>query len=56
MSPELPAHLYVVENIAMEGVVALQGEDGSVYLLAPNGAPRYCCDSLAEYLEKAAER
>lgn len=56
LHPDLPAHLYVIENIAMEGVVALQGEDGKVYLLAPNCAPRYCCDSLSAYLKMASER
>ena len=46
---------YVIENVAIDGVVAIQDASGRVYLLAPGEEPRYECGSLAEYLKKIVE-
>lgn len=55
LNPQLPDDYYVIENLAVDGVIALQDGSGAVYLSAPGRAPVYACASLAAYLEKAAQ-
>lgn len=53
MNPNIPADMYVIENVAIDGILALQDESGKVYTIAPNEAPKYYCASLEEYLKKS---
>ena len=50
MNPNIPANMYVIENIAIDGIVALQDETGKVYTISPNGTPKLVCGTLAEYV------
>ena len=49
----IPANMYVIENIAIDGIVALQDEMGKVYTVAPNEKPQLVFNSLAEYVENS---
>lgn len=53
MNPNIPANMYVIENIAIDGIVALQDETGKVYTITPNGKPKLIYNSLSEYVEKS---
>ena len=53
MNPNIPTNMYVVENIAIDGLMALQDEIGKVYIITPNGTPKLSCNSLPEYVEKS---
>lgn len=53
MNPNIPANMYVIENIAIDGLIALQDETGKVYTITPNGTPKLSCNSLSEYVEKS---
>lgn len=55
LNAAMPEDCYVIENVAIDGVVAIQDASGRVYLLAPGEEPRYECGSLAEYLKKIVE-
>lgn len=52
VNPNIPANMYVVENLAIDGAIALQDETGRVYTVTPNGTPKLRCNSLSEYIEK----
>ena len=53
MNPNIPANMYVIENIAIDGLIALQDETGKVYTITPNGTPKLSYNSLSEYVEKS---
>ncbi len=53
LNPNIPANMYVIENIAIDGMVALQDETGKVYLVTPNGQPKLIYNSLPEYVENS---
>lgn len=53
MNPNIPANMYVIENIAIGGLIALQDETGKVYTITPNRTPELICNSLSEYIEKS---
>lgn len=51
MNSNIPPHMYVVEDMAIEGLVILQDATGSVYSAPPYGLPRKVFDSLADYVK-----
>lgn len=51
LNSNIPSNMYVIENIAIDGIVALQDETGKVYTVEPNQKPKLACCSLAEYVE-----
>lgn len=53
MNFNIPSNMYVIENIAIDGIVALQDETGKVYIIAANGTPKLLYNSLSEYVEKS---
>lgn len=53
MNFNIPTNMYVIENIAIDGVVALQDETGKVYTITLNEVPKLICNSLSEYIEKS---
>ena len=53
LNPNIPDNMYVIENIAIDGMLALQDETGKVYTITPNGEPKAVFNSLAEYVENA---
>lgn len=53
MNSNIPANMYVIENIAIDGIIALQDETGKVYTIMPNGTPKLSYNSLSEYVEKS---
>lgn len=52
INPNIPANMYVIENIAIDGIIALQDETGKVYTVTPNKTPKLSYNSLSEYIEK----
>lgn len=52
MNSNIPANMYVIENIAIDGIIALQDETGKVYTVTPNKTPKLSYNSLSEYIEK----
>lgn len=52
MNPNIPTNMYVIENIAIDGLIALQDETGKVYTVTPSKIPKLICNSLSEYIEK----
>lgn len=53
LNPNIPVNMYVIENVAIDGMVALQDETGKVYLVTPNGKPKLIYTSLSEYVENS---
>jgi hypothetical protein len=53
MNSNIPANMYVIENITIDGIIALQDETGKVYTITPNGTPKLSYNSLSEYVEKS---
>lgn len=53
MNPNIPTNMYVVENIAIDGLIALQDETGKIYTITPNETPKLIYNSLSEYIEKS---
>lgn len=47
---DFPLDMYVIENVAIDGILMLQKSDGGIYELRPNAKPVKRYDSLAEYL------
>lgn len=52
INPNIPANMYVIENIAIDGLIALQDETGKVYTVTSNKTPKLSYNSLSEYIEK----
>lgn len=53
MNPNIPINMYVIENIAIDGLIALQDKTGKVYTVTPNKTPKLSCNSLSKYIEKS---
>lgn len=53
LNANIPANMYVIENIAIDGIVALQDETGKVYSVTPNNKPKLVYNCLAEYVENS---
>lgn len=53
MNSNIPSNMYVIENIAIDGIIALQDETGKVYTITPSGTPKLSYNSLSEYVEKS---
>lgn len=46
----IPKGKYVIEELGIDGIVALQSTDGGVFQMTPDGACAKVCESLAEYV------
>ena len=44
-------NLYVVENVAIDGIVIWQDADGKIYESTPNNEAKFIYNNLAEYLK-----
>lgn len=53
INPNIPANMYVIENVAIDGIIALQDETGKVYTVTPNETPKLSYNSLSEYIERS---
>lgn len=53
LNSNIPANMYVIENIAIDGLIALQDEAGKVYSVKPNGKPKLIYNSLTEYVKNS---
>lgn len=53
MNPNIPMNMYVIENLAIDGIIALQDTEGRVYTIVPHGKVKKLCNSLSEYIEKS---
>lgn len=53
MNPNIPINMYVIENIAIDGLIALQDETSKIYTVTPNKTPKLSYNSLSEYIEKS---
>ncbi len=49
VNPDVPADLYVVEEMTIDHIVIWQAENGSVYKTVGSNWPELIFDSLAEY-------
>lgn len=49
----IPQDMYVIENVAIDGIVVLQNTAGEVYSFAPHEPLKRICSSLSEYVERA---
>ena len=50
LNPQVPRSMYVVENVAIDGIIIWQDASGKVFQSPPNSAPKVISASLAEYL------
>lgn len=48
----IPPDMYVIENVAIEGIVMLQNAAGEVFSTAPNEPLKRVCNSLTEYINR----
>ncbi|WP_122643931.1 SMI1/KNR4 family protein [Luxibacter massiliensis] len=53
LNAKIPSNMYVIENIAIDGMLALQDESGKIYMITPNGNPELKYNSLCEYVENS---
>lgn len=53
INPNIPANMYVIENITIDGIIALQDETGKVYTVTPNKNPKFSYNFLSEYIKKS---
>lgn len=51
LNPLVEHSLYVVENLAIDGIIIWQDEFGCIYQSTPNNQPKKIADSLADYIE-----
>lgn len=49
-NPDFPQGLYVVENLGIDGLLALQGEDGDIYGYSPSQELTLLFKSLEDYV------
>lgn len=49
----IPKNMYVIENVAIDGIVVLQNTSGEVFSIAPHEPLKRICSSLSEYVESA---
>lgn len=48
----IPNGMYVIENMAIDGLLILQDSTGAIYSIAPHMQPQKVCASLAEYISQ----
>lgn len=51
MNGNIPPHMYVIEDMAIDGLLILQDVTGSVYSASLHGVPRKVFDCLADYIK-----
>ena len=49
----IPENMYVIENVAIDGIVVLQNTAGEVFSIAPLEPLKRICSSLSESVERA---
>lgn len=50
LNPQVEHNMYVVENLAIEGIIIWQDENGNIYESMPNKELKKIADSLADYI------
>ena len=50
LNPQVEHDMYVVENLAIDGIIIWQDESGSVYESTPNKKVEKVADSLSDYI------
>lgn len=50
LNPQVEHSMYVVENLAIEGIIIWQDENGKIYETSPNQKVKKIADSLADYI------
>lgn len=50
LNPQVEHNMYVVENLAIDGIIIWQDETGSIYESIPNKKVEKVADSLSEYI------
>ena len=53
MNKIMPTDMYVIENTAVDGIVALQNAEGKIYTITMDGKLEFFSTSLADYVNKA---
>ncbi|MGN1419763.1 MAG: SMI1/KNR4 family protein, partial [Acutalibacteraceae bacterium] len=53
LNSNILSNMYVIENIAIDGIVIVQDEKGLIYAVTSNNKPRKIFSSLAEYIENS---
>ena len=48
-----PSDAYVIEDLAIEGIVIIQKQDGKIYSVDMTGKMEYICNSLQEYISRS---
>lgn len=51
MNGNIPPHMYVIEDMAIDGFLILQDVTCAVYSAPPHGVPRKVFDCLADYIK-----
>lgn len=51
MNGNIPPHMYVIEDMSIDGLVVLQDASGAVYSASPNGTPSKVFESLSAYVK-----
>lgn len=49
---KVPHSMYVIENVAIEGIIIWQDSNGEVYQSTPNKEPIKIADSMVKYLSQ----
>jgi len=50
LNPQVEHNMYVVENLAIDGIIIWQDETGNVFESMPNKQAKKVADSLADYI------
>ena len=53
MNKIMPTDMYVIENTAVDGIVALQNAEGKIYTITMDGKLEFFSTALADYVNKA---
>lgn len=51
MNGNIPPNMYVIEDMAIDGLLILQDATGAVYSAPPHALPRKVFDSLTDYVK-----
>lgn len=51
LNHNFPDNMYVIENLAIDGIIILQDSFGSIYEFAPYSQPKKIYNSLSEYIK-----
>lgn len=51
MNGNIPPNMYVIEDMAIDGLLILQDATGAVYSAPPHALPRKLFDSLTDYVK-----